>query len=85
MKYCFNIAILAPFNSKKIRPAILRRMGCKVGKGVFIGSHAVVTDGVQVGDYAQISVGSIVDSDVPAGVTVFGVPARPISGAGENT
>ena len=42
MKYFFNIAILAPFNSKKIRPAILRRMGCKVGKGVFIGDHVIV-------------------------------------------
>ena len=42
MKYCFNIAILAPFNSKKIRPAILRRMGCKVGKGVFIGDNVIV-------------------------------------------
>lgn len=42
MKYFFNIAILAPFNSKKIRPAILRRMGCKVGKGVFIGDNVIV-------------------------------------------
>ncbi|MBP5462316.1 MAG: hypothetical protein J6Y20_09350 [Lachnospiraceae bacterium] len=46
-----------------------------VGKGVFIGSHAVVVPGVTIGDGAQISVGSIVTSDVEKGATVFGVPA----------
>lgn len=50
----------------------------KVGKRVYIGSHAVITDGVIVGDDARISVGSIVTEDVPSGVTVFGVPAKSI-------
>ena len=47
-----------------------------VGKRVYLGSHAVVADGVSVGDDASISVGSIVTKDVPAGATVFGVPAE---------
>lgn len=47
-----------------------------VGKRVFVGSHAVVTDGVKIGDDVRISIGSIVTKDVPDGATVFGVPAE---------
>lgn len=50
----------------------------RVGKRVFIGSHAVVSSGVKIGDDAKISAGSIVVNDVKAGETVFGVPARSI-------
>ncbi len=46
-----------------------------IGKRVFIGSHAVITPGVVVHDDANVSVGSIVKENVPAGATVFGVPA----------
>ena len=49
-----------------------------VGKSVFIGSHSVISPGVTVGDNAQITVGSIVTEDVPANVTMFGVPAKVI-------
>ena len=49
-----------------------------VGKRVFVGSHAVITSGVHIGDDAQVSVGSIVQSDVKPGTTVFGVPAEEI-------
>lgn len=47
-----------------------------VGERVYIGSHAVITHGVTVGDDARVSVGSIVMKDVPDGATVFGVPAE---------
>lgn len=47
----------------------------KVGKRVFVGSHAVISSGVQVGDDAQVSVGSIVTNNIQSGTTVFGVPA----------
>lgn len=47
-----------------------------IGKSVFVGSHAVVASGVTVGDGAKISVGSMVTEDVPAGATVFGMPAK---------
>lgn len=35
-------AILEPFNPRKLRPIILRKLGCKVGKEVFIGDHVIV-------------------------------------------
>ncbi len=47
----------------------------KLGEGVYVGSHAVVLD-VPVGDWATISVGSIVVSKVKAGTKVFGNPAK---------
>lgn len=49
-----------------------------VGKRVYIGSHAVIEDGVQIGDDVKISVGSIVTEDIRPGTTVFGVPAKEI-------
>lgn len=34
--------ILEPLNPRKLRAFFLRRLGCKVGKGVFIGDHVIV-------------------------------------------
>ena len=51
--------------------------GVVLGEGVLIGSHASILPGVTVGDGAVIGAGSVVTKDVPAGATVFGVPARP--------
>lgn len=54
-------AILEPFNPRKLRPAIVRRMGAKVGKGVFIGDHVVIdlshADLIEIDDYAHITGG----------------------------
>ena len=47
-----------------------------IGKRVFVGSHAVILEGLNIGDDAYIGTGSIVLKDVPAGAKVFGVPAR---------
>ena len=48
----------------------------KIGKGVYVGSHAVILEHVKVGDGAVIGAGSIVTHDVPPYALVYGSPAR---------
>lgn len=38
-------AILEPFNPRKLRPIFMRKMGCKVGKGCFIGDNVRIDQG----------------------------------------
>ena len=42
-----------------------------------VGAKAVVLPGVEIGPDAQVAADSLVTEDVPAGVTVAGVPATP--------
>lgn len=48
----------------------------KIGKNVWIGSHATVLAGVTVGDNAVIAAGAVVNRDVPANTVAAGVPAK---------
>jgi UDP-2-acetamido-3-amino-2,3-dideoxy-glucuronate N-acetyltransferase len=43
-----------------------------------IGSNATILCGVTIGEGAMVGAGSVVTHDVPPGVTVAGVPARPV-------
>ena len=56
----------------------LTSKGIRVGNDVWIGSHAVILDGVTVGDRAVVAAGAIVTRDVPPGAVVGGNPARVI-------
>ena len=55
-------SILEPIEPRKLRPFILRRMGCKVGKGCFIGDYVRIdtshTDMITVEDNVSIASGS---------------------------
>ena len=54
-------AILEPFNPRKLRPIILRKLGCKVGKDVFVGDFVRVDlshpDMITIDDHAHIASG----------------------------
>lgn len=52
--------------------------GVEVGEGAFIGAGATVRQMVKIGSNSVLGAGCVVVSDVPAGMTVVGVPAKPI-------
>lgn len=55
-------AILEPFNPRKLRPHFMRKMGCKVGKGCYIGEHVKIDqshpDMITVEDNVSIAAGT---------------------------
>lgn len=50
----------------------------KIGKRVFVGSHAVIMNQRKIGDDAFICVGSVVFNNVKQGQKVFGIPAKKV-------
>jgi sugar O-acyltransferase (sialic acid O-acetyltransferase NeuD family) len=49
-----------------------------VGSGAYIGAGSTVIQGIKVAPGAIVGAGAVVVRDVPAGVTVVGVPAVPL-------
>ena len=49
-----------------------------VGREAWIGVGASVREGIRIGARATVGAGAAVVKDVPAGLTVVGVPARPL-------
>ena len=45
LKFCMDSWLLSPLLPRKLIPAILRIIGCKVGKDVFIGDHVRIDSG----------------------------------------
>lgn len=70
----FNHTISDPDVEVHRQPLTSR--GIRIGNDVWIGSHVVILDGVQVGDRAVVAAGAVVTKDVPAGAVVGGNPAK---------
>ncbi|MGF1511411.1 MAG: acyltransferase [Myxococcota bacterium] len=62
--------------SRSIRSQSVRSRGIRIGRDVWIGANAGVTDGVEMGDGAVVAMGAVVTRDVPPRGVVAGVPAR---------
>lgn len=54
----------------------LTSAGITIGDDVWIGSHAVVLDGVRIGSHAIVGAAAVVTTDVPDWAVVVGNPAR---------
>ena len=60
---------------RDIKDQPVRSRGIRVGRDVWIGANACVTDGVSLGDHAVVAMGAVVTKDVPEWAIVAGVPA----------
>jgi sugar O-acyltransferase (sialic acid O-acetyltransferase NeuD family) len=54
---------------------------CHIGKGAYVGSGACLREGITIGDWAMVGMGSVVTRDVPPERLWYGVPARDVSRA----
>jgi acetyltransferase-like isoleucine patch superfamily enzyme len=63
---------------KEHRAGPLVRNPVVIGNDVTIGADAIILPGVTIGDAAHVLPNSVVNSSVAPGVTVSGIPARPL-------
>jgi acetyltransferase-like isoleucine patch superfamily enzyme len=73
--YAFDHQI-APDRDVRAQP--VNSKGIVLGRDVWVGANAGITDGVTIGDHAVIGMGAVVTTDVAAFAIVGGVPARVI-------
>ncbi len=59
LRHIMNSALLSPLLPRKIRPWVLRKIGCHVGKDVFIGAEIYVDSGhadlIYIEDHAHVT------------------------------
>lgn len=63
LKYFMNSVIFSPISPRKLRPWVLRKIGCHVGKDVFIGAHVYIDSGhadmIYIDDHAHVTARTI--------------------------
>jgi sugar O-acyltransferase (sialic acid O-acetyltransferase NeuD family) len=59
-----------------LAPGVTLSGGVRVGDGAHVGTAVTVIQGIIIGARCLVAAGAVVVEDVPAGVTVMGVPAR---------
>jgi sugar O-acyltransferase (sialic acid O-acetyltransferase NeuD family) len=62
-----------------IAPGVTLSGNVHIGKGAHIGIGASIIQGIDVGPACIVGAGAVVIENVPAEVTVVGVPARPVT------
>lgn len=48
-----------------------------VRRGALISAHSQLIGPIEIGEYAKVGASAVVLKDVPAGITVVGIPAKP--------
>lgn len=61
-------------------PGVVTAGNVTVGRFAQVHTGAVIKNRIRIGEDAVVGAGAVVIRDVPAGVTVIGVPARPMAG-----
>ncbi|OGO15141.1 MAG: hypothetical protein A2Z14_18160 [Chloroflexi bacterium RBG_16_48_8] len=69
-------AIIGDFNV--INPGVNISGGVKIGSRVLFGTGCQVLENLTIGDEVIVGAGAVVTKDIPEGLTVVGVPAKPL-------
>ena len=62
-----------------LNPSVNISGGVKVGTGVLVGTGAQILQYITIGEGATVGGGAVVTKEVPPGITVAGIPAKPLN------